>query len=1153
MVATAQNIDRTLWDMEKSEGSPLAALGLAIIYAWNKTQTSAAANKSKGTARPEVILKDPQISNALSVLPISLKEELVAWFQKRTEAELAQAHSFINESHRTQENLVNILGEHLFTDGESKLKGAVFTPPWLSRYLSQIALKHWRRLNPGKGYPTIAGDLSCGPGIFLSSLLELLPRETQVVGYDSCPEYVCLARLLNIRSEACLVKCADTLIEMPTFRQMDLFAAAPTLSSSSFDLIVGNPPYIRSQLLNRKYARTLKQLYPDMTQGNFDLVVLFLAQTLNLLAPGGIAALVVSSKFMASRYGREICKRLGTTARILEILDFGDGQVFSGKTTYTCTIVFAYLPPAGSCTVVRFPPGLRWDKQGTHLTDGETTQVPSERFQNLPWDLTGGTHENILHLMRQPRFPRLSDVFPQISQGIRTGANNIFVLRENQAHHIEKELLYPYVSGENIRRCQLVATTKFLLWPYKHSLADAVVILASEELESKYPQVWEYLQEHRTELSKRDLEAGTPWYGYSRSQNLELQRRPKILVREMMPWAEFATDCNGEYALCSGYALVAPQGMSIQELRLWAAILSTPTMEFQIRYTATQLHSGWFRVLKHHLKRLRVICFSEEERKKACRLADSLHQNPDDETSWDELDKMVAGSFGLSPDMRDAIRQHLDRFHEVSNPNRRGSNRERESSMEIGDYTQDEITKSTSNLQYKNDETNLSGIEYLSDLTNEQRRRFYPIELPQFYSLHRDKESLRQLVTFVSNKTAPIHRWYKFTQGYSGELVRRLIDDLQVKKGAIICDPFVGSGTTLLTCRILGFDSFGAEISPLMAWVSRLKVHPWEVTELRQLVGRVKRAQPKPSEPHGMLFPDYFEKAFAPEILKQVVGWRDWIITQDFEPQQRDFLLLGLVSILEEVSNIRKHGSHYRFLNNLESVGLTKLNIPVIDSSTDLKPIVTKQLESMIVDIETVTFAKPLAFCEVYLADSRTKAPNGSKADFVITSPPYLNRNNYIAQQKAEMSILGLLPNFEAYRKLVRSTFRSHVECSLERDAKSVIPEVNNIVSAIELTENNNAKIPHMVCGYFDDLQQTLITLRQLLNPGAKLAFVVGNSRWGGVVVPVDHLLALIAQRLGYKVECIYVTRLKGNSPQQMRRYGRIPLRESIVIVQWPG
>jgi hypothetical protein len=63
---------------------------------------------------------------------------------------------------------------------------------------------------------------------------------------------------------------------------------------------------------------------------------------------------------------------------------------------------------------------------------------------------------------------------------------------------------------------------------------------------------------------------------------------------------------------------------------------------------------------------------------------------------------------------------------------------------------------------------------------------------------------------------------------------------------------------------------------------------------------------------------------------------------------------------------------------------------------------------------------------------------------------------------------------------------------------------------------------------------------------------VVGNTRWGGVVVPVDHLLMLIAEEKGFIPEKIIVTRLKGNSPQQMKQFGRIAVRESIVIFRKP-
>jgi hypothetical protein len=300
----------------------------------------------------------------------------------------------------------------------------------------------------------------------------------------------------------------------------------------------------------------------------------------------------------------------------------------------------------------------------------------------------------------------------------------------------------------------------------------------------------------------------------------------------------------------------------------------------------------------------------------------------------------------------------------------------------------------------------------------------------------------------------------------------------------------------------------------------------------------------------NLLFQNYFNKAYSPEILKQIIGWRNCIQTSDLDEQQKDFITLALLCILEEVSLIRKHGSHYRFLNKVDSVGLEKLNTPTIASDANIQPILIQKIEEMIGDVESTVWENPLPNCEIYCGNSLSLIKDLPYIDAVITSPPYLNRNNYIAQQKAEISLLELLPSYEAYRELVKQTFRSHVESNLPSKLETSIEEVGKIIHSLELTENNNPKIPHMIAGYFEDLKLTLEALSQKVRSGGYAVFVVGNSRWGGVVVPVDHLLALLAEHCGFSVKQILVTRMKGNSPQQMKRYGRIPVRESIVVLQ---
>jgi methylase of polypeptide subunit release factors len=428
-----------------------SALSSSIVCTWERLRTH-------GTPMtPANILRIPEINYALSVLPEKLLKDFRDWFK-------SLSPDTINEGCLLGEH-INAIGGRLFTADDAKGKGAVFTPDWLAHRTTYEAFRHWKRLNPGKGNPALAGDLSCGPGAFLIQMCNILPEETTIVGVDKYPEYVCLARLNIAGQRPSIIECLDTLVNL-SGAQTGLFSHGLDVPAGGYDLIVGNPPYIRSQLLNASYARTLKKLYPQFTAGNFDLVVLFLAHTLNALAPGGIGALIVSNKFIVSRYGKEICKHLSSSSRILEIMDFGDGQVFPDKTTYTCAITFAKLPPTSPTFLIKFPPGLKWNGRGEqHLGLGQKTQIPLERLQSFPWNLTGESQDKVLHLMQRPEFPRLIDVFPNISQGVRTGANHIFVIKGNAQEEIEPELLHPYVSGENIRRCRVVPSQRFLLWP----------------------------------------------------------------------------------------------------------------------------------------------------------------------------------------------------------------------------------------------------------------------------------------------------------------------------------------------------------------------------------------------------------------------------------------------------------------------------------------------------------------------------------------------------------------------------------------------------------------------------------------------------------------------------------------------------------------
>ena len=998
------------------------------------------------------------------------------------------------------------------TLGNPKEAGQIFTPSWLSKAIARGALGHWRRLHRDGRQPRLLGDVSCGAGVFLSALRETFGTHTKVIGMDSDSTCVAYANLLG----------------RATGQQWQAFEFDPLLSHWSheewlrttaevpiagYDILLGNPPYIRSQNLDQAYRNDLRSAYPEVSQGNFDLSIVFLDHAIKALAPGGLASYITTHKFMVSSYGKAICRKLASDVRVIDIVDFEDLQVFEGRTTYTCILTFAKLPPAKKFTISRVNGEFPSRQQ---LAKTKTESLPVKRLETHPWNFATGPDRNALAKLNSTQHPLMTQVFDEILQGLRTGANSVFIIDSMESPEIEREILVPYVSGHNVRRCKIANGQRHLLYPYSRKDPDGVQLYSETELRFKFPNAWRHLTDRQQQLVGRKLDKPQPWYAYSRSQNLEVPWTPKLMVREMMPRSEFAADIIGGLAFSSGYALVAAD-MTEEDMRMWAAILNTPTMEFSLRHNGTELHSGWFRVLKHHLQTTRLPALSPNARGKALALSARLHNDPNDFSDWTELDNIVAKAFGLLSVERQAIRTYLAARHSRS---------------------------ISANAREKDQGLN----DAVWNAAEDEHSIYEPVRLEKYNRLHIERTDLRRSVTFQVNKALPIHRWYSFSQGFSEPLVLDLIEELALRPSMTVLDPFAGAGTTLLTCKLSGLRSIGIEISPFLSWVTELKMYPWKVDQIRSLLRLAEKASPLPGEPEGFVFQSYLKKAYAPKVLAQLVGISRWIDQQEVSAHDKSFLQFGLISILEEVSRIRKHGSHYRYMHKTENAGLQKLNIQVINPNEDVMPQYREQLRQMLIDVETSHTLSHDLQCQVICGDARNIPIASSSIDAVITSPPYLNRNVYLAQQKAEMSFLQMVESYDAYRSLVRRTFRSHVEADFDQqELTSRFPEVRKILDTMSLTENNNPKIPHMIAGYFDDMDAVLRELSRVMKPGGVAAFVVGNSRWGGVVVPVDHILLMIAERHNFEPLKVLVTREKGNSPQQMRRYGRIPVRESVV------
>ncbi len=410
--------------------------------------------------------------------------------------------------------------------------------------------------------------------------------------------------------------------------------------------------------------------------------------------------------------------------------------------------------------------------------------------------------------------------------------------------------------------------------------------------------------------------------------------------------------------------------------------------------------------------------------------------------------------------------------------------------------------------------------------------------LEQKYSaLLEERLGWRSLVSYVGNRNEPVLRWFRYKESFSAELVRRLIVEFNLNEKDFILDPFSGLGTTLYTAQGEGIPSAGVDLLPLSAFVADTltKVRTLDLDEVsrnyRILIENVVK-----EKLNGEKFPDVpiISRAFTEDKIKELLLWRQAISKLPSEVQ--DFFMLLLLSVVESVSLTSKDGQFLRLIQR---------------ETPDIKTVFSKkysQAYNDLLSIKTFQHGAILPDTHVFPRDARKlselsfpKAPTA-----VITSPPYLNRYDYSRSYVLELC-LNFIKDAEHLKEIRHSLLRSHIESKRNGD-KPPHEAVAEILDLLSTKSMNNPKIPDMILGYFADMNEVIIQLSRVLMENAKVAVVVGNVRFEGIIIPVDMILSDMAERFGFHTEKIVITRYKGNSSQQMGKYGREKVRESVLI-----
>jgi SAM-dependent methyltransferase len=395
----------------------------------------------------------------------------------------------------------------------------------------------------------------------------------------------------------------------------------------------------------------------------------------------------------------------------------------------------------------------------------------------------------------------------------------------------------------------------------------------------------------------------------------------------------------------------------------------------------------------------------------------------------------------------------------------------------------------------------------------------------------------RRLVTYVPNKTLPLYNWFKYKEGFSRELVVQLFRELGLQAGDTVLDPFVGSGTTLLTAKEFGIHGVGIDMLPTAVFVAKAKLADWDdIDALLQSALKLTSApyhEPKSSLPNVRII----DLAFTKETQQQLLFFKEQIET--YAQPVRDFLMLGLMSILEDVSHTSKDGQFLR---------LVEKELPPVRDA--LRAALTRMIHDLSEMRMFGLWPKTKAGTTILHGDARQLClpPEYLGAvSAVITSPPYLNRYDYSRTYALELCLLSV----KSHQDMVHvrhSLLRSHVESKKHQGKAIDLPGLVEVLREVRAKPLNNERLPVMIQGYFEDMNLAIRNISQYLKPRGGAALVVANAQFNGENVPTDLMLCELAERHGLSTEAVLVTRYKGNSSQQMAIYGRRPVRETILL-----
>lgn len=350
-----------------------------------------------------------------------------------------------------------------------------------------------------------------------------------------------------------------------------------------FDCIVGNPPYIRHELISAENKKTYRNKYKTFKY-RADLYVPFFEKSLSILNDNGFLSFICSNRWLNNQYGEGLRELISQKYNLVKLLNIEQSSPFDEEViSYPCISTISKNLNNGTTLFCEInSKEIDFD----NIVFNEIEMPQNALWQNLflEYDIN---HKSLLGIIEQGF---------EIGIGVATGADKVFIKSKSEINGIEKSRLIPLIKSNDLKNNSFKWGEHFVINPYENDkLCDLNI----------YPHLKKYLNENKEILLKRHTAQKSPekWFKTIDKIKIELQYKPKLLLPDLTGNKVLFIDEGNYYPHHNLYYITCSD---INNLKIMGSILMSDFIREQMAQIGIRMNGGLPRFQSQVLKKIKI-------------------------------------------------------------------------------------------------------------------------------------------------------------------------------------------------------------------------------------------------------------------------------------------------------------------------------------------------------------------------------------------------------------------------------------------------------------------------------------------------------------------------------------------------------------------